>query len=96
LSPWARPKGQRAIEDFPRFGLQQFQYRFPDQIERVAFEVGGGVEKPLLVEERFFQLPRTKQVSDFHCVTTWTPPGFRLASAHLGMGAQSSHVEGPF
>ena len=55
------PKGQRAIDDFPRFGLQQFQYRFPDQIERVAFEVGGDVQNPLLVEERFLQLPRTKR-----------------------------------
>ena len=38
------PKGQRAIDDFPRFGLQQAQHRFPDEIERIAFEVGGDVE----------------------------------------------------
>ena len=66
------PKGQRSIDDFPRFGLQQFQYRFPDQTERVAFDVDGDVEKPLRVEERFLQLPRTTQVSDLHCVTTWS------------------------
>ena len=77
------PKGQRAIDDFPRFGLQQFQYRFPDQIERVAFEVGGDVEKPLLVEERFLQLPRTKQVSDLHCVTTWSKCGLEWSGVRF-------------
>jgi len=77
------PKGQRAIDDFPRFGLQQFQSRFPDQIERVAFEVGGDVEKPLLVEERFLQLPRTKQVSDLHCVTTWSKCGLEWSGVRF-------------
>jgi hypothetical protein len=79
------PKGQRqrAIDDFPRFGLLQFQYRFPDQIERVAFEVGGDVEKPLSVEERLLQLPRTKQVSDLHCVTTWSKCGLEWSGVRF-------------
>ena len=68
----ALPRGQRAIDDFPRFGLQQYQYRFPHQIDRVAFEVTGDVESALSVEKRFSELTRTEQVSDLHCVTTWS------------------------
>jgi DMSO/TMAO reductase YedYZ molybdopterin-dependent catalytic subunit len=79
----ASERGQRAIDDFPRFGLQQFQYRFPDRIERLVFEVGGDVEKPLLVEERFLQLPRTKQVSDLHCVTTWSKCGLEWSGVRF-------------
>lgn len=71
----ALPKGQRAIEDFPRFGLLQFQNRFPEKIDRVAFDVGGDVANPLSAEERFPELPRTSQVSDLHCVTTWSKCG---------------------
>jgi len=77
------PKGQRAIDDFPRFGLQPFQLRFPDQIERVSFEVGGDVEKPLAVEGRFLELPRTRQVSDLHCVTTWSKCGLEWAGVRF-------------
>lgn len=69
------PKGQRAIQDLPRFGLLQFQHRFPERIDRVAFEVGGDVANPLSVEARFPTLPRTSQVSDLHCVTTWSKCG---------------------
>ncbi len=69
------PKGQRAIDDFPRFGLQQFQHRFPDEIDRVAFHVTGDVENPLSVADRFPKLPRSLQVSDLHCVTTWSKCG---------------------
>ena len=77
------PKGQRAIVDFPRFGLGQFQYRFPDRIECVAFEVRGDVENPLLVEARFLELPRTKQVSDLHCVTTWSKCGLEWSGVRF-------------
>jgi len=79
----ALPKGQRAIDDFPRFGLQQFQIRFPDQIDRVAFEVGGDVENPISVEARFLELPRTRQVSDLHCVTTWSKCGLEWAGVRF-------------
>jgi len=77
------PKGQRAIDDFPRFGLQHFQHRFPDQTERVAFEVGGDVESPRSVEARFPELPRTKQVSDLHCVTTWSKCGLEWSGVRF-------------
>lgn len=83
LSMGTLPKGQRAIDDFPRFGLQQFQYRFPEQTDRVAFEVRGDVEKPLLVEERFLQLPRTMLVSDLHCVTTWSKCGLEWSGVRF-------------
>lgn len=69
------PKGQRAIDDLPRFGLLQFQNRFPAQTDRIAFEVRGDVANPHSVEARFLELPRTQQVSDLHCVTTWSKCG---------------------
>jgi len=77
------PKGQRAIDDFPRFGLGQFQYRFPNRIECVAFDVRGDLENPLLVEARFLELPRTKQVSDLHCVTTWSKCGLEWSGVRF-------------
>lgn len=79
----ALPKGQRAIDDFPRFGLQQFQHRFPDRIERVSFEVRGDVARPLRVEDRFQKLPRTAQRSDLHCVTTWSKCGLEWSGVRF-------------
>ena len=40
---------------------------------RWRFEVFGEVERELALSwEQLGQLPRVEQVSDFHCVTTWT------------------------
>jgi DMSO/TMAO reductase YedYZ molybdopterin-dependent catalytic subunit len=77
------PKGQRAIDDLPRFGLLQFQARFPEQTDRIAFEIRGDVENPLRVETRFLELPRTKQVSDLHCVTTWSRCGLEWSGVRF-------------
>ena len=77
------PKGQRAIEDFPRFGLLQFQNRFVDPSGPVAFEVGGDVENPGSVAGRFPELPRTKQRSDLHCVTTWSKRGLEWSGVRF-------------
>jgi DMSO/TMAO reductase YedYZ molybdopterin-dependent catalytic subunit len=49
-SALATPKGQRALAEFPRFGL-------PRRLVRLA------------------SVPRRTQVSDFHCVTTWSRLG---------------------
>ncbi len=77
------PKGQRAIDDLPRFGLLQFQNRFPDRTGCVAFEVRGDVANPLSVEARFLELPRTKPVSDLHCVTTWSKCGLEWSGVRF-------------
>ena len=41
--------------------------------ERWRFKVEGAVEESLdLSWEEFAELPRVSQISDFHCVTTWS------------------------
>jgi DMSO/TMAO reductase YedYZ molybdopterin-dependent catalytic subunit len=64
------PPGQYLTAQFPvlsygptpRFNLQKWDFR-----------VIGQVEQPLVLTwDQLRQLPRTVQVSDFHCVTTWS------------------------
>ncbi len=71
------PPGQRSTDDFPRFGLTQFARRFPSQISRVDLEVVGRVENELRLTDALHGLPRSEQVSDFHCVTTWSRRSLR-------------------
>ena len=76
--PTDLPPGQRAIERFPRFGLNQFAERFPREPRRIALTVGGDVESEIVVSgEELAELPRIEQTSDFHCVTTWTKRSLR-------------------
>lgn len=65
------PPGQKALEEFPRFGLDAFAERFPHTFD-IALEVGGALIEPLVVTDDFARLPRHQQTSDFHCVTTWS------------------------
>lgn len=81
------PPGQRRIEGFPRFGLTRFAARFPENPNAVKLEVGGEVESALDLSAALRELPRVEQVSDFHCVTTWTATslrwgGWRYADFH--------------
>jgi DMSO/TMAO reductase YedYZ molybdopterin-dependent catalytic subunit len=66
------PPGQRAVATFPRFGLTQFASRFPGQTAKPGLEIVGDVEHTLQVRDALAGLPRIEQVSDFHCVTTWS------------------------
>jgi DMSO/TMAO reductase YedYZ molybdopterin-dependent catalytic subunit len=66
------PPGQFERSDFPRFGLPPFANRFPHQIDRPNVQVGGEIEHPIVLEHEFESLPRVQQISDFHCVTTWS------------------------
>lgn len=66
------PPGQVEVRDFPRFGLGKFAFRFPTNTKHVEIAVDGDVESPLVVLDDVAVLPRVDQVSDFHCVTTWT------------------------
>lgn len=66
------PPGQYQLADFPRFGLSQFANRFPRDTQQVQLEIVGDVAEPITVREELRTLPRIEQVSDFHCVTTWT------------------------
>jgi DMSO/TMAO reductase YedYZ molybdopterin-dependent catalytic subunit len=70
------PPGQRAIDDFPRFGTHiRVRPLVPD---RLVLRVGGEVETPSeLDRDDLAALPRVEQVSDFHCVATWSRLGLR-------------------
>ena len=71
------PPGQRASATFPRFGLTQFANRFPKQTAQPALEIIGDVEHKLQLPDALAGLPRIEQVSDFHCVTTWSHRSLR-------------------
>jgi DMSO/TMAO reductase YedYZ molybdopterin-dependent catalytic subunit len=83
------PPGQRAIDDFPRFGTHiRVRPRVPD---RLVLRVGGEVETPSeLDRDELAALPRVEQVSDFHCVATWSRLGLhwggvRFADVYEGL-----------
>lgn len=65
------PPGQKEIDHFPRFGLPQYAERFPTELNKIELEIKGDLE-PFTIEDPLAELPRVEQVSDFHCVTTWS------------------------
>lgn len=65
------PPGQKESDIFPRFGLPQYANRFPEKVDEIRFSIGGDLEE-FEISEELNSLPRTNQVSDFHCVTTWS------------------------
>lgn len=77
------PPGQRERPDFPRFGLWPFANRFPEQVERREIRIHGEVEEELTLADAFDGLPRVEQVSDFHCVTTWTRRSLRWSGVRF-------------
>jgi DMSO/TMAO reductase YedYZ molybdopterin-dependent catalytic subunit len=78
------PPGQRARRDFPRFGLPAFAGRWPQIPASPALQVGGDVDQPFeLAVSELASLPRDEQVSDFHCVTTWSKLALRWGGVRL-------------
>jgi DMSO/TMAO reductase YedYZ molybdopterin-dependent catalytic subunit len=78
------PRGQRAIDFFPRFGVPFFAHRWPIVPERPAITIHGLVEKPVTFElTELTMLPRREIIADFHCVTTWTRVGVRWGGYRL-------------
>jgi DMSO/TMAO reductase YedYZ molybdopterin-dependent catalytic subunit len=75
--PSPLPPGQVEVDDFPRFGLANFAFRFPAETGRIEIAVDGDVEHPTRFGEELESLERVEQVSDLHCVTTWTRRGLR-------------------
>lgn len=64
------PPGQHLTTGFPVLDLG-VRPKFHEP--RWRFEVKGEVERALSLSwEQLRQLPRVEQVSDFHCVTTWS------------------------
>ena len=65
------PPGQKETNLFPRFGLPQYANRFPKEVDKIRIFIGGDLEEFVIAED-LRSLPRMSQVSDFHCVTTWS------------------------
>jgi len=64
------PVGQHEVRNWPVLDLGE-QPAVP--LERWKLEVGGEVEHPFtLTWDQFLALPQAEDVSDFHCVTTWS------------------------
>ena len=64
------PVGQHEVKNWPVLDLgEQPQV----SLDEWKLEVGGLVENPFtLTWEQFLALPQAEDVSDFHCVTTWS------------------------
>ena len=80
------PPGQRPGSKFPRFGAAT---RPLTKIsEEISLRVTGVVTEPgVISQDDLRSLPRHEQVSDLHCVTTWTKQnlhwaGWRLADLY--------------
>lgn len=71
------PPGQRAIDNFPRFGLTPFAVRFPKELGSARIGIRGDVETPVEAGIEHERVSRVEQLSDFHCVTTWTRRALR-------------------
>jgi len=66
------PPGQIARDDFPRFGLSQFAKRFPHETTDISLSVTGAMTPLTVTGFNLAALPQITQISDFHCVTTWS------------------------
>jgi DMSO/TMAO reductase YedYZ molybdopterin-dependent catalytic subunit len=64
------PVGQHEVKNWPVLDLGEQ----PDvALDAWKLEIGGLVENPFTVDwEQFLALPQAEDVSDFHCVTTWS------------------------
>ncbi|MGE3509407.1 MAG: molybdopterin-dependent oxidoreductase [Vicinamibacterales bacterium] len=64
------PIGQHEVRNWPVLDLGDHP---SIDVARWTLEVGGLVENPTsLTWEQFLSLPQVDDVSDFHCVTTWS------------------------
>jgi len=39
------PPGQKESDIFPRFGLPQYANRFPTEVDKIRFSIGGDLEE---------------------------------------------------
>ena len=92
------PTGQIALQEFPRFGLTKFARRFPTETTKISFEILGNVAQRITVSDQLKELPRIEQLSDFHCVTTWSKRdvkwgGFRFSDFYAQIVAPSARPD---
>ncbi len=69
------PPGQHESALFHRFGLTHFAKRFPRYPDSPVLRLCGAVSSERDIVDPLEGLPRVSQVSDFHCVTTWSVRG---------------------
>jgi DMSO/TMAO reductase YedYZ molybdopterin-dependent catalytic subunit len=64
------PPGQRQVHNFPVLDLG---IRPDVTLDKWELKINGLVENPVTLNwEQFLALPQFQDVSDFHCVTTWS------------------------
>src|SRR5512138_3388350 len=64
------PPGQRQVHNFPVLDLG---IRPSVPLEKWELKIHGQVENPVALDwKQFLALPQFRDVSDFHCVTTWS------------------------
>lgn len=68
----ALPPGQKIYPSFDRFGLGKFASRVPAETAKISIDIAGDVASGMTVAAELARLPRVEQVTDFHCVTTWS------------------------
>lgn len=68
----ALPKGQRTRPDFPRFGVWNYANFKPKVTETYSIHIVGDISPFTITQAELQTLERIEQVSDFHCVTTWS------------------------
>lgn len=66
------PKGQIERMDFPRFGVWTFSNFEASVSDNYEIRLGGDIPALTINQADLATLERVEQVSDFHCVTTWT------------------------
>ncbi len=67
------PAGQREINKFPRFGLIKYAQRYRENFGKINISISGEVASPITIDsDSLLSLNRIEQISDFHCVTTWS------------------------
>lgn len=77
------PPGQIARSDFPRFGITALANFKTPVSTTYSVVIGGDTPDITLTQDDFAALERVEQVSDFHCVTTWSYRGVRWSGFRL-------------
>lgn len=66
------PPGQRALAEFPRFGIEEFARR-PLKNTHILLEFFGPFERPIvLTPNDLASLSRVTHAADFHCAAGWS------------------------
>lgn len=73
------PPGQKARDDFPRFGLSPYAKRYQVDFGKLKLTIGGACldSEFELTSTELEVLDRRDLQADFHCVTTWSKQNLR-------------------